>query len=170
MKVYCGTYAKYNAGSLAGAWLDLDDYDSYEEFCAACRKLHADEADPELMMQDYEADEAWERAIYEESGTSSYERYYQVREALEDSGCDAETLSAYIEATGCEVDEDTPAKAAEAFVGEYDSDEDFAESLWSDCGYLSEVPDRLQCYIDWSRVARDLMFDYHEANGHYFAA
>jgi hypothetical protein len=25
-RIYVGTYAKYNAGSIAGAWLDLDDY------------------------------------------------------------------------------------------------------------------------------------------------
>lgn len=26
MKLYVSTYAKYNAGSLAGKWLDLADY------------------------------------------------------------------------------------------------------------------------------------------------
>ena len=26
VKVYVGTYAKYNNGSLSGAWLDLSDY------------------------------------------------------------------------------------------------------------------------------------------------
>ena len=26
MKLYVGTYAKYNSGSLAGDWLNLDDY------------------------------------------------------------------------------------------------------------------------------------------------
>ena len=25
-RIYVGTYAKYNAGSIAGQWLDLEDY------------------------------------------------------------------------------------------------------------------------------------------------
>ena len=53
-RVYVGTYGKYAAGSLAGAWLDLDDYADAEDFWDACRELHANEADPEFMIQDRE--------------------------------------------------------------------------------------------------------------------
>lgn len=52
--IYCGTYKKYNEGSLFGAWLDLRTFDSYEEFIDVCKQLHADEEDPELMFQDYQ--------------------------------------------------------------------------------------------------------------------
>ena len=52
--LYVGTYAKYNAGSLGGAWLKLDDYSDRSEFLAACAELHADESDRELMFQDCE--------------------------------------------------------------------------------------------------------------------
>lgn len=52
--IYCGTYKKYNEGSLFGAWLDLRTFDSYEEFIDVCMQLHADEEDPELMFQDYQ--------------------------------------------------------------------------------------------------------------------
>ena len=31
-RCYVGTYGKYNAGSLAGAWLDLSDYPTYQDF------------------------------------------------------------------------------------------------------------------------------------------
>lgn len=51
-EVYVGTYKKYNNGSLDGAWLKLEDYASYKDFVEACRKLHKDEKDPELMIQD----------------------------------------------------------------------------------------------------------------------
>lgn len=51
-KVYVGTYRKYNEGRLKGGWLTLTDYKDYDAFCAACRKLHKDERDPELMIQD----------------------------------------------------------------------------------------------------------------------
>ncbi len=69
MKLYVGTYAKYNSGSLAGAWLDLDRFANAEEFEAACRKLHRDERDPELMFQDVETDPGcdWQEGLYSES-------------------------------------------------------------------------------------------------------
>ena len=52
--VYVGTYAKYNNGSLSGAWLNLSDYSDKEEFYEACRELHKDEEDVEYMFQDWE--------------------------------------------------------------------------------------------------------------------
>ena len=45
--IYVGTNAKYNNGSIAGAWLDLSDYADREDFLTAARAVHADEADPE---------------------------------------------------------------------------------------------------------------------------
>lgn len=53
-KIYVGTYRKYICGSIYGEWLDLEDYNSREEFYAACKELHRDEEDPELMFQDWE--------------------------------------------------------------------------------------------------------------------
>lgn len=52
--IYVGTYGKYNIGSLAGAWLNVNDYESEAEFYEACRELHKDEQDPEFMFQDFE--------------------------------------------------------------------------------------------------------------------
>lgn len=53
-KVYVGTYKKYNEASLKGGWVTLTDYKDYASFMAACFKLHKDERDPELMIQDAE--------------------------------------------------------------------------------------------------------------------
>lgn len=53
-KIYVGTYRKYNEGSLDGGWLSLRDYANYDELVAAMKRLHGDEADPELMIQDCE--------------------------------------------------------------------------------------------------------------------
>jgi antirestriction protein len=52
--IYVGTYGKYNSGSIEGAWLKLRDYKTIDEFYAACKKLHSNEHDPELMFQDFE--------------------------------------------------------------------------------------------------------------------
>ena len=53
-RIYVGTYAKYNDGSIFGKWFDLSDYSSKEDFLADCAELHKDEADPEFMFQDWE--------------------------------------------------------------------------------------------------------------------
>lgn len=58
-RVFVGTYGKYAAGSIEGAWLTLSDYANKAEFLAACRKLHKDEADPEFMFQDAENIPSW---------------------------------------------------------------------------------------------------------------
>ena len=69
MKLYVGTYKKYNEGSLAGAWLDLDKFKDAAEFEAACKRIHKDERDPELMFQDVETDPGcdWQEGLYSES-------------------------------------------------------------------------------------------------------
>lgn len=67
--VYCGTYKKYNEGSLDGGWLHLGRYQNAAAFLEACKKLHADESDPEFMYQDseYLPDEFYlESCIYPE--------------------------------------------------------------------------------------------------------
>ena len=47
--VYCGTYRKYNEGSIFGAWLDIAKFDSYDEFIDVCRQLHGDEDDEYIL-------------------------------------------------------------------------------------------------------------------------
>lgn len=79
-RVYVGTYNKYNNGSLFGKWLDLSDYSDKDEFLEACRELHKDEQDPELMFQDYEN---IPEALISESWLS--EKFFEA------SGCHRET-------------------------------------------------------------------------------
>ena len=52
--LYIGTYKKYNNNNLSGEWLNLEDYNDFEEFIKACKELHSDENDPEFMIQDAE--------------------------------------------------------------------------------------------------------------------
>jgi antirestriction protein len=53
-RIYVGTYAKYNNGSLYGDWVDLSDFQSRDDFYEHCRELHSDETEPEFMFQDHE--------------------------------------------------------------------------------------------------------------------
>lgn len=53
-RVYVGTWAKYNRGSIAGGWLALNECKDYQAFLRKCKRLHRGERDPEFMIQDTE--------------------------------------------------------------------------------------------------------------------
>lgn len=84
--VYCGTYAKYNDGSIAGEWMKFSDYSNSEEFFTACAELHKDEEDPEYMFQDseYLPDFLYSESLSETDVDKIYE-YLEVAEKLEDA-------------------------------------------------------------------------------------
>lgn len=56
----------------------------------------------------------------------------------------------------------------DAYAGEWRNNEEFAENLLEETEDLSRIPDLIRYNIDWSGLARDLMNDYFEVNGHYF--
>ena len=62
--IYCGTYHKYNSGSIEGAWIDLTYIDDPAEFFELCAEIHSDESDPEFMFQDFQG---FPRAYYSEA-------------------------------------------------------------------------------------------------------
>jgi antirestriction protein len=143
-QLYVGTYAKYNAGSIKGAWLDLEDYSDKESFLKACAELHSDEADPEFMFQDFEG---FPRELYSESSVS--EELFAWLGLDED---DRELLAVYVE----HVDQSgTIEDARESFSGKFDSEEDWAANFLEDTGGLEGVPDHLRNYIDFEAYARD---------------
>ena len=88
-KIYVGTYAKYNAGDLSGAWLSLRDYATYEELIEACLELHSDEADPELMIQD--CDDMPDGLTVGESITR--EEFDDIKQALQEESAGAPAYS-----------------------------------------------------------------------------
>jgi antirestriction protein len=156
-RLYVGTYAKYNNGSIAGAWLDLENYSDAGEFYEACAQLHSDEEDPEFMFQDFEG---FPDRFYSESGISD-----DLFEFLALDDDDRKMLAAYIDGSGDE--SATIEDAQEAFAGEFHNDEDFAYQLAEDVG---DIPQDIPSYIviDWEATARNIMFDYFESDGFYF--
>lgn len=143
-RVYVGTYAKYNDGNLFGAWLELEDYIDHDDFIEACKELHKDEEDPELMFQDFED---FPRDFYGESSIDP-----DVWDWLELDDDDRELLAVYHEHIDSSGDID---KAREAFGGKFDSEEDWAEQFWDGYGMLQEIPESLRSYIDYTAYARD---------------
>lgn len=165
--VYVGTYHKYNCGSIFGSWLDLTKFEDYDEFIAVCRYLHRDEADPEFMAQDFEG---FPREWYTE-GFMSREEFDLIKAYGELDESDKEAFEAYMSYRGytSRDDESVFDDFREAYMGEWKSEEDFAEYIADECDLLHNVPENLRFYFDWSAYARDLfMCDFHFDGGHVF--
>jgi antirestriction protein len=155
-KVYVGTYAKYNNGSIAGEWLTLSDYADEEEFLQACKALHKDEEDAEFMFQDTDGEHF---SMITESIID--EHLFELIHSLDDD--EAEVYAAYRKNFEGSWDE-----CQDAYSGKYDSDEDFAQDMAEQCGMLQDRVSWPYTCIDWEWAARELMYDYIEENGHYF--
>mgnify|MGYP002750146109 FL=1 len=159
--VYVGTYGKYNDGSLCGLWIDLSTFNGYDDFIDFCKAIHADEEDPELMAQDYEG---FPRQWYNE-GFMSEEDFDHILEYSD--MCDKhgqEAVDDYLEFRD-ELD-----NFEEAYCGEWDSEEDFARHIVSECYDLERSMGQLANYFDYEAFGRELfMWDYSMgANGNVF--
>ena len=98
-RIYVGTWAKYNAGSLSGEWLALKDYDNYSELCEVMRAIHEDEIDPEPMIQDCED---FPEGFSVVSGSLSEEEYNDIMKACKEEEEEEESAGAE------EEEEETP--------------------------------------------------------------
>ena len=105
-RIYVGTWAKYNAGSLSGEWLALKDYDNYSELCEVMRAIHEDETDPEPMIQDCED---FPEGFSVVSGSLSEEEYNDILKACKEEEEEGEesTRTEEKESAGAE-EEETP--------------------------------------------------------------
>jgi antirestriction protein len=149
--IYCGTYHKYNCGSIFGAWLDLTKFDSYDEFIDVCRQLHEDESDPELMFQDYEC---FPRELYCEScmGEDTFDKIQAYAELDSDT---QEAFDDYLE-SGHEFDIDTFKRV---YIGKWDSEEEFAEHIANELYDIERTMGHLARFFDYKAFTNEL-FDY----------
>ena len=152
--LYCGTYGKYNSGNLNGMWVDLSTFDDYEDFINFCKAIHADESDPELMYQDFEN---MPYSLYHESmGKEGFENIKKYCEL-----CEEYNVLAVDDFLKFFKPEDLD-RMHDAYVGVYDSEEDFAEEIVSGCYDLEKMMGNLADYFDYDALARDLfMCDYY---------
>jgi antirestriction protein/predicted RNA binding protein with dsRBD fold (UPF0201 family) len=130
-RVYVGTYGKYAGGSIEGKWLNLEDYADKEDFLKACAELHKDEADPELMFQDFEG---FPEEYYSESSISD-----ELWDWLELDEEDRELLAVYQDKVlGGKADID---QAREAFAGKAKSESDWVYDHLEDMGGVKDMPE-----------------------------
>lgn len=153
-KIYVGTYAKYNDGSLDGKWVDLTEYDTYEDFLAAMHELHSDEDDPEFMVQDFENfPEKW----YHEGGLPTEEEFNKINDYYMMGDDRKEAYEAYVNYTG----DDDFDNFQDAYQGHFDSPTDFAYDIVESLGWDGIGQDNISMYFDYDSFGRDLMYDFH---------
>lgn len=147
-RIYVSTYAKYAAGSLNGAWVDLEGHDA-DTFAQTIRELHADETGPEFMFQDCEG---FPREFYSESSILD-----DLWEWLALDEHDRKIWTMACEAYGYGV---TFSQAQDGYSGTADSGADFAEQQAEDTGAIpKDFPDWIS--IDWEATwDRTLCYDY----------
>ena len=152
--LYCGTYGKYNEGNLGGMWVHPYTFDSYEDFKTFCLAIHADEEDPELMFQDFA--NIPDSLYHESMGEEGFNKIAEYCELCDDYSVEA--VDDFLEWDSS----DDLGRMHDAYVGVYDSEEDFAEEIVSDCYDLDNMMGSLACYFDYEKFARDLfMCDYY---------
>ena len=126
-------------------WYDLSDFDSYEELEALGEIQDADGI-PNVV--DLKAD--WDN----------------IQEYLSQSENDQQIVMAYYEAT----DSFDPKEALEAYVGNFVSGAEFADSMAYELGYIpKDLPSWIATHIDWQAVwDAELSHDYFAYDDHYF--
>ncbi len=165
-RIYVGTYAKYNEGSIFGKWMDLSDYSDSSAFYDACRELHSDEEDPELMFQDWENIPS---ALIGESSLS--DNIFEIIKAVSNlSETQQEAFGVWLDYMSSDIANENIDDLIESFEddyqGEYKDEEDFAYEIVEQC---YDLPEFAKTYFDYEKFARDLFIgDYYFENGFVF--
>jgi antirestriction protein len=152
--IYVASLADYNNGVLQGAWID------------AARDPAAIQADIDAMLAESREPGAEEFAIhdYDQFGScrihehDSIDLVARIARGIQEHG--------YAFSAWAEVHEGNPERwedFAEAYLGHYDSVQDYVDQVVDDLGYtqeLAKLPESLQPYVrfDTEALARDMEF------------
>lgn len=151
-RIYVADLAAYNAGYLHGRWIDAtQDADVIEADVRAMLAEIPDEA-----PTDWPTDrEEW--AIHDYDGfhgikLSEWESFATVSELAQAVAEHGPAFAAFITDVGIECADEFEG----AYLGEWESLEDYAAEFLDDCGALNGMEDGLRPYFDLSAYARDL--------------
>lgn len=159
--IYVACLASYNNGCLHGQWFDLTDYSDVKELQDAIeRDVLLTSPYPNVTVSHPDTGEdvpsAEEYAVHDYDGIpSSFGEYPDLEAvlsyalAVEEHG---EAWEAYVEHLG---DYATAEGFEDAYMGCYDSPEDWAWDFVESCGVLDSVPENLRCYFDFEKYARE---------------
>ncbi len=167
-KIYVGTYKKYNEGDLTGSWIDLTELSEREDFDTACKVIHSDETDAELMYQDTngilsEMPKDWI------SESSIDDKVFEFITAYQDDETQGEAFLKWLKICGYTGDfHYLQTQFEESYEGEYESEEAFGEHAAEEMGYYAamEKAGINASYFDVESYTRDLFLgDYHYSEG-----
>ena len=156
--VYVGTYHKYSCGSLYGAWVDLESFNDEEELMEFLYRLHADEAEPEFMVQDFMN---FPRRFYSES--MNEHDFAELYEWLNLDEEEREMCAEYWDEIyeGASVDEITNSLVYSG--NSYDFFDELAEEE------LQNVPDALKFCFDYGKWRELCSYDFNVTSNFVFS-
>lgn len=172
ISIVIGSYGSYNAcneRALGSEWLNLADFDSWEdvlnELQAESFKLNG--IDAELFLQDVDglpdgAERLHPQELFEVLKTSRILTDEYKRETF-DALCEVESFLDFVE----RVKQNGEDWDADIILYQNMDIEDVAYDLVNDCYDLKQKIGNLACYFDYSALARDLSADgyYEYSNG-----
>lgn len=145
--IYVACLAAYNNGILHGRWIDAcQDEDDIRGEIAAMLAASPIAGAEEYAIHDYEGFEGVRVSEY-----AGIDEVAELAAFIDEHGRLGAELLAYFG----DLDEARTA-LEDHYVGAYRSVADFAEALTED---TAEIPDSLRFYIDYERMARDLVVD-----------
>lgn len=144
LRIYVACLASYNNGILYGRWLDATQgedhlWDGINAMLAASPMPNAEE----WAIHDHEGFEGAAIAEYESIPTVA-----ELAAFIDEYGPIAAKLMEY-----CGDLEEAKDTMRDHYTGVYSSVADFVQELTEE---TTKIPDNLQYYIDWERMARDL--------------
>lgn len=150
-RIYVACLAAYNNGKLHGIWIDCNQNadDIWKEINVMLSSSPEPDAE-EWAIHDYEN---WQGIPIGEN--EPIECIAQMAELLEEHG---KAFAVYCNYHGSDADAE---EFQDCYVGKYESEEDFAYSIWDELGRVKQLENWgvLDTYIDWEAVARDLFID-----------
>lgn len=170
--LYVGTFHKYNCGSLDGRWWYLCNYADMDDLLADIAEYHADETDPEYMVQDW--DNLPHGVTASDMGECIDRDKLEMLFELEQSD-DKELVEDYL-GTGQNIwdyaDFDELLDAARnACVGTLDTQawnpfRDWAVEFFIEC---NDIPEKLIGYLDEEKIEREFGWDFHPGEKYVFS-
>ena len=157
--VYVGTYNKYNCGNLDGAWVDLESFNDEEELMEFLYRLHADEAEPELMVQDYMN---FPRRFYSES--MNEHDFAELYEWLNLDEEEREMCEEYWE----EIDKSASVERITNSLIYSGNSNDYFDELAEEELSMCNAPECLRNYFDYESWRRDCALDYNVTSNFVF--
>ena len=147
-RIYVACLASYNAGILHGEWIDATDADVIREAIQEMLKGSPSPGAEEWAIHDYGGFGQLRLSEWED-----VDRVAELGALIDEHG---EAFAAYADHVG--VDYATEESFQDAYCGEWDSEQAYAENLFDEL-YAHDVPEHIAPYIDYEAFARDLFIN-----------